>query len=418
MVNLNKRRSFFATMMAAILGISTYCSPLAASAIDQTLADWNGDGVIDVFDFVLAKRESVAAKNPMQLAVSDAAGTPGETVAVDITLQGNPGHISTGVKLTYDSSLVLGGEALSYEIGEVADAEQTMVVLLPEEAAVYCDYPEDGGEAVYNGQILRVYFTIPEDAQPGAQYMLGLTNVRFEQNATLGDVSYLVQRGKITVEDPSVAKPFEPLFGIDVSHWQGDIDWMAVKESGVNYAILRAGYGRYASQVDKQFYQNYEGATAAGIPVGAYWYSYAMSPAEARLEAKACLEVIDGLSFEYPIAFDFEEPEQLALSVAECSAIIEAFCDEMEAAGYFVTLYCSSYYLTNKVSEEVRTEQDIWVAHYNVSKPSYTGAYGMWQYGCTGIVPGIAGDVDCNWCYRDYPTIIRNAGLNNTAALQ
>ena len=94
---------------------------------------------------------------------------------------------------------------------------------------------------------------------------------------------------------------------IDVSKYQGDIDWAEVKRSGVEIAIIKAGYGRLVSQKDEKFEQNYAGAKAQGIKVGVYWYSYAMSKNEALLEAKACLEVIKGKQFEYPIYFDLEE---------------------------------------------------------------------------------------------------------------
>ena len=99
--------------------------------------------------------------------------------------------------------------------------------------------------------------------------------------------------------------------GIDVSKHQGVIDWSKVK---TDFAILRAGFGRYASQKDPQFERNYAGAKAAGIPVGAYWYSYARSAEEAREEAKACLQVLQGKQFEFPIYFDIEDCSQSYLA--------------------------------------------------------------------------------------------------------
>ena len=99
--------------------------------------------------------------------------------------------------------------------------------------------------------------------------------------------------------------------GIDVSKHQGVIDWRKVK---AEFAILRAGFGRYANQKDTQFERNYAGAKAAGIPVGAYWYSYARSAEEAREEAKACLQVLQGKQFEFPIYFDIEDCSQSYLA--------------------------------------------------------------------------------------------------------
>ena len=197
--------------------------------------------------------------------------------------------------------------------------------------------------------------------------------------------------------------------GIDVSEHQGVIDWTRVK---ADFAIIRAGYGREISQKDKKFDINYAGAKAAGIPCGAYWYSYAQSEEEARTEAAVCLEIIKGKQFEYPVYFDVEENSVLRLGMNAVSNIISAFCDEMEKAGYWVGLYMSASPLKTYVTQQVRDRYAIWVAHYGVSKPSYSGSYGMWQYASDGKVNGIAGNVDMDYCYIDYPKAIKEAGKN------
>lgn len=197
--------------------------------------------------------------------------------------------------------------------------------------------------------------------------------------------------------------------GIDVSQWQGDINWGAVN---ADFAILRAGYGRVKSQIDTKFEQNYRNAKAVGMPLGAYWYSYAMSPDEAREEARVFLEIIKGKQFEYPVYFDVEENKALALGRDRVSDIIIAFLDEMEGAGYFVGLYMSASHLTNLTTQYVKDRFAIWVAHYGVSKTTYTGQYGMWQYSSTGRIDGINGNVDLNECYVDYPKQIKTDGRN------
>ena len=197
--------------------------------------------------------------------------------------------------------------------------------------------------------------------------------------------------------------------GIDVSRWQGDIDWKSVR---TDFCIIQAGYGREISQKDICFEKNYAGCKSARIPCGAYWYNYATSEDEARKEAAVCLEVLKGKQFEFPIYYDVEEQKTLALGKDKVSAIIKAFCEELEKAGYFVGLYMSASPLSNLVSEDVKRRYVVWVAHYGVSKPSYTGAYGIWQKSSTGFVSGIAGNVDLDECYEDYPTIIKAAGLN------
>lgn len=200
--------------------------------------------------------------------------------------------------------------------------------------------------------------------------------------------------------------------GIDVSEWQGFIDWSKVSVSGIKFAILRAGYGREVSQIDKQFESNYKGCKAVGMPCGVYWYSYATTPEEAKKEAAACLAIIKDKQFEFPIYYDIEEQRTLNQGKAVVSAIIQAFCTELEKTGYFAGLYMSASPLTNYVSDDIRKRYAVWVAHYGVSKPAYSGTYGIWQSSSTGKVNGISGNVDTDIAFEDYPNIIKAAGLN------
>lgn len=196
--------------------------------------------------------------------------------------------------------------------------------------------------------------------------------------------------------------------GIDVSYSQGNINWGHVN---TDFAIIRAGYGKLATQKDAQFENNYAGCKSNSIPVGVYWYSYATSEDEAIQEAKACLEVIKGKTFEYPIYFDMEENRQRALGKEKCTAIANAFLSTVESAGYWVGIYSNKSMLEGCISEELRKRYAVWLAHYTV-QTDYKGDFGMWQYSSTGSVTGINGNVDSNYCYVDYPTAIKNAGLN------
>ena len=196
--------------------------------------------------------------------------------------------------------------------------------------------------------------------------------------------------------------------GIDVSKHQGNIDWSRVK---VDFAIIRAGYGKELSQKDSKFDDNYAGCKKNNIPCGVYWYSYATSVEDAKKEAKTCLEVIKGKKFEFPIYFDLEEKRQFDLGKKVCSEIVQAFCDIIEKAGYYAGLYCSTYYLTNFVTESVRNRYAIWVAQYN-DKCTYSGQYGIWQKSSEGKINGISGNVDIDECYINYESIIKEKGLN------
>ena len=203
----------------------------------------------------------------------------------------------------------------------------------------------------------------------------------------------------------------EDMKGIDVSVHNGKIDWQKVRAAGIDFAILRAGYGKLASQKDDRFEENYAGAKAAGIPVGAYWYSYAMTPEEAELEADVFLSVIKGKQFEFPVYFDLEEKKQFDLGKEKVSAITRAFLERVEAAGYFVGLYGSASSLTTHTADDIKSRYTIWLAHW-VDHTNYTGAYGIWQHSEKGSVDGINGSVDLDIGYKDFPTIIKAKGLN------
>lgn len=235
-------------------------------------------------------------------------------------------------------------------------------------------------------------------------------------NGTVTEDFYKYFGIKKTTEATSILK------GIDVSYCQNEVDWDAAKASGlVDFAILRAGYGRGPSQVDTQFSRNYAACKSLGIPCGAYWFSYAMSADEARREAQVFLQTIKGKSFEYPVYMDLELAKQFALGKAACSAIVDAFLSVLEQSGYYAGLYCSTYYLDNYLSDSIKSRYTVWCAQY-ASKCTYQNPYGIWQYNVAGnaeydiigqkSIPGIVGECDMDYCYTDYPAIIKAAGLN------
>ncbi len=213
---------------------------------------------------------------------------------------------------------------------------------------------------------------------------------------------YGIQKSVISTAQKAVAR------GIDVSEHQGVIDWNKVKSSGkVDFAILRAGYGKESSQVDKQFERNYSECKRLNIPVGAYWYTYATTADEAKQEASVCLRTLAGKSFEYPVAFDIEEQA----SLANASELCEAFCSELEKNGYYTAIYSFKSAFESNISD-IKEKYDTFLSHVGVEQTDYSGDYGLWQYSWTGRIDGISGDVDLDYAYKDYPTIIKNAGLN------
>lgn len=201
--------------------------------------------------------------------------------------------------------------------------------------------------------------------------------------------------------------------GIDVSKWQGAIDFQKVKNSGIEFVIIRVGYG--TSGKDAYFETNYKKAKAAGLHVGAYWYSYANGFKEAGKEADAFLRALAGKQFDYPVYLDMEEKSQLNAGINFCSGLIRTFCGKLESAGYFAGFYTSSSYVRAVVKEEIRKRYSFWCAQW-ASACSFAGSCGIWQYSSKGTVPGISGRVDLDYAYQDFPSIIRNGGFNGYKA--
>ncbi len=242
--------------------------------------------------------------------------------------------------------------------------------------------------------------------------------------------------------------------GIDVSKWNHNIDasgnylpldWELIKDAGFEFVILRAGYMGSGNVFvdDPVFEMNYRDAKAAGLGVGAYIYSYAYSIEDARAEAAAMVEVLAGKQFEYPIYFDIEYSDAKITEKGLTPEIITSICKEfisiMQDNGYFTALYTNQKWLTEHfISSEVTALFDIWYARYKYLKPTdgttpvpvvnedtwNTDKFGaqmaMWQFSETGTIEGIQANdgkntpiyFDLNYCYKDYPTLIKHYGLN------
>ena len=193
------------------------------------------------------------------------------------------------------------------------------------------------------------------------------------------------------------------LKGIDVSTYQGTINWDKVKADGVQYAILRCGYGSDLTyQDDGKFKFNAKECERLGIPYGVYIYSYANNIEKACSEADHVLRVIKGCKLDYPVFYDLED----AGTTGKCSKdliakIAEAFCNRIEKYGYKVGIYANLNWFNNLLTDSVFDKWDKWVAQYN-KECTYKGKYTMWQYTSSGKVDGINGNVDMNYCYVDY----------------
>lgn len=189
--------------------------------------------------------------------------------------------------------------------------------------------------------------------------------------------------------------------GIDVSRYQGTVNWQQVAGAGKTFALIRAGYGRESDQVDPYFARNYNGATAAGLAVGCYWYSYATTVARARAEADTCLAALGSREFPMGVWFDQEyEPGILALTNAQRTSIVKAFLTRIRQAGYTAGLYCSADWLRSRLTTSQFTGENLWIAHY-ASTLNAALPVNIWQYTDTGRVAGVSGNVDLDRLLRE-----------------
>ena len=212
--------------------------------------------------------------------------------------------------------------------------------------------------------------------------------------------SYMVQIIVIDFEEEKK----ETLKGIDVSVHNGIVDWVTVKNSGIDFAILRCGYGEnITSQDDKYFVRNMNECERLGIKYGVYIYSYALNENGAISEANHVLRLIKGHNIAYGVWFDMEDAdgykERKGMpSNATLVNICKTFCDKIRANGYDVGIYASYYWFVAILNDQKLDEYDKWVAQWS-SRCSYQKPYKMWQYTATGSVNGISGNVDMNYLY-------------------
>ena len=211
-------------------------------------------------------------------------------------------------------------------------------------------------------------------------------------------------------------------FGIDISYFQGGINLSAMKNSGVKYAIIRAGYTGYSDGVSKAidecFEEFYSTCKSIGLPVGAYWFSIATSYEKGKAEAEFMYNnCLKGKQFEYPIYIDVEDDtggrQYLRKAGKQATTDgIKGFCETLEKLGYYVGIYASDISgFKDMMYVDQLTKYDKWVARYG-SEPQYVKEYGMWQYTSSERVNGFGSVLDGDYAYKDYPSIMKDNGLN------
>ena len=200
--------------------------------------------------------------------------------------------------------------------------------------------------------------------------------------------------------------------GIDISRWQGNIDFEKVKASGIRFVIIKAGGSDDGFYTDKRFYDNYVKATQAGLSVGAYYFvgKKCKSSADGVADAQRFHNIIKDCILDYPVYIDFEAPD--ATNKQGNTDAVNAFCLYMESLGYYVGIYASDISgFKDRLYLDQLNRFDKWVARYG-SEPKYVKNWGIWQSSSKGNIPGIAGYVDIDYSRNDYSGIIHTHHLN------
>ena len=261
-------------------------------------------------------------------------------------------------------------------------------------AAVYADY-----------YTATKFFLMEESRYTGWQTLDGKVYF-FKADGSKVTGEQVIQGAKYNFASDGSLVVGSGTMGIDVSKWNGSIDWNAVKNSGVNYVIIRVGY-RGSSQgaliEDPKFKTNIKGATAAGLKVGVYFFTQAVDEVEAVQEASMVLDRISGYKISYPVFLDVEGSGGRgdAIDSATRTAVCKAFCNTIKNAGYTPGVYANKTWLTSKMDAGALSGYKIWLAQY-AKTPTYTGRYDLWQYRSDGKVSGISGKVDLNISYLGY----------------
>lgn len=359
----------------AILAVSGI-SVISAGA---KAADVDGDGTIGIGDTTKIQKVLAGIEEPTDNFFEIADADEDGRVSID-----DATYIQKYIAGLLDepsgkepNSVKLSSESLTLKVGN------TYTISVSTDLADY----SGGFEWISSNPLVAAVSGESSDSAVISARMLGTTDI------TVRTANRKTATCKVTVSGSAVKC-------IDVSTWQGtEVDFNRVKASGIDYVILRAGYGRETYQKDDTFEINYKKAKAAGMKVGAYWFSYAMSPEEAVAEAKACLYCIDGKTFDLPVYYDMEyAPAISKLDKQAYTNLASGFCKTITDAGYKAGVYASAYVFGNELNyNKIAESYSVWNAEWN---SDYTVNCDIWQYTSEARVDGIYGNVDCSYIFN------------------
>lgn len=198
---------------------------------------------------------------------------------------------------------------------------------------------------------------------------------------------------------------------LDVSRWQGRIDWDKVKASGKIDGVMLRVLGSKGGKpyLDPYFARNYAECARLGLPVGGYYYTCAVTRRQTEEELAALKTALRGKTFQLPLAIDVEDPSLRSLAPAKLSALVAEAAAQLEAWGLYAMVYTYTNFADTALDMAALAAYDLWIADYRGKRP--TRRHGMWQYTSSGRVPGISGPVDLSHAYKDYAAIIQRKGL-------
>lgn len=372
------KKSKFAIIISLAFAILAMSGVSVISA-GAKAADIDGDGTIGIGDTTLIQKVLAGLEEPtdnfFEIADADENGSVGIDDATYIQkyiaglLDEPSGKEPESVKLSKESLTLKVGN--TYTISGSTDL---------------ADY-SGGFEWISSNPLVATVSGDSSDSAVVSAMMLGTTDI------TVRTDNGKTATCKVTVSGSDVKC-------IDVSTWQGtEVDFNKVKASGIDYVILRAGYGRETYQKDDTFEINYKKAKAAGMKVGAYWFSYAMSPEEAVVEANTCLYCIGGKTFDLPVYYDMEyAPAISKLDKKTYTKMASSFCNTIKNAGYKAGVYASAYVFGKSLDYDTISESySVWNAEWN---SDYTVNCDIWQYTSEARVDGIYGNVDCSYIFN------------------
>ena len=360
--------------------------------------------------------------NPVPMSISKINIVEGQKIKIsakDANISIKLKSENTGIASIADGTTIVGAGEGEVKVIVSADgyADNTITVKVYSKNTVLKD--KDGNEiwvlkqdgsyykATYEDYYTRDKFFVKKQATnykyTGWQTIDGKTYF-FDKNGNKITGDQVIQGAKYSFGADGALAQTAGGMGIDVSKWNGNIDWAAVKNSGVNFVIIRCGY-RGSSEgaliEDQKFRSNIKGATNAGLKVGVYFFTQAVNEVEAVEEASMVINLVNGYNLSYPIYLDVEGSNGRGdrISVSQRTANIKAFCGTISNAGYRAGVYANKTWFTSMINTSQITNYKIWLAQYAQAVTYNASRYDMWQYTSKGRVTGISGNVDMNICY-------------------